>query len=111
MSNLNTKTVERQGASATPYTERYPKVVGGVCEFCGVMDGNYRAEDQYKLCTHYQGMQLRCSYCDASKDPDEVVGHASLNIAGHPDNPDKLIVWCDSFKCSEKHLQRFDNAR
>ncbi len=111
MSNPNTKTIERQSSSGAPVTERFPKVIGGVCESCGVIDGAYRAEEQYKLCRHYQGMQLRCSYCDPSKDPDEVIAHAELKVAAHPDNPDKLIVWCDSFRCSEKHLERFDTSR
>lgn len=102
--------VERQGTRSEPYTERFPRVIGGVCEFCGVKDPNVRSEDQYKLCSHYAGMQLRCSYCDESKNPDDVIGHAELKIAAHPDNPNTLIVWCDSYTCSQKHEQRFRRA-
>lgn len=104
-------TIERQGSRSEPFTRYYPQVRGGVCEHCGVLDKNVPSEFQYKLCPHFRGMQLQCSYCDASKNPDEVIGHGTLNIHSHPDNPDKLVVVCDSFTCSEKHLARFQKAR
>lgn len=110
MAPVRQKTIERQGARSEPYTRRLPQVRGGVCEFCGVLDPNVSAEHQYKLCPHYRGMQLRCSYCDETKNPDDVVGHATLNVAEHPDNPDKLIVWCDSYNCSKAHIERFDRT-
>lgn len=99
--------IERQGSRTEPVTLRMPQVRGGICEFCGVMDKNYPSEQQYKLCPHFRGMQLRCSYCDETKDPEDVIGHSVLNIAGHPDNPNKLIVWCDSYNCSRAHEARF----
>lgn len=103
--------VERQGNRSEPYTRRHPQVRGGVCEYCGVIDGNYPSQHQYKLCPHYRGMQLRCSYCPENKDPDEVVTHAVLNVAEHPDNPNTLIVWCDSYECSRAHEARFKRAQ
>lgn len=102
------KTIERQGNSAASVTERYPEIRGGICEFCGVVDGNLPSEEQYKLCPHFRGLgQLRCSYCDETKDPDDIINHSVIKVAGHPDNPDKLVVWCDSYTCSGKHLKRF----
>lgn len=101
------KQVERLGDVSSPVTARYPQVRGGVCEYCGTMDGRQPSHMQYKLCPHYRGMQLRCTYCPASKDVDDVINHSTLNVAGHPNNPDQLVVWCDSFSCSEKHLKRF----
>jgi hypothetical protein len=103
--------VERQGAKSEPYTRRFPQVRGGVCEFCGVLDPNVPSQFQYKLCGHYRGMQLRCSYCPENKDPDEINYHSNLNIASHPDNPNTLIVWCDSFNCSDAHLKRFQRVK
>ena len=101
-------TIERQGGRTVPVTRRWPQVRGGICEFCGIMDKNVRSEDQYKLCPHFREIgQLRCSYCDESKNPDDVIYHSVLNIAAHPDNPDKLIVWCNSYECSRKHEKRF----
>lgn len=103
-----TPQIERQGSRTVPVTRRWPQVRGGVCEFCGVLDKNVPSEHQYKLCPHFREIgQLRCSYCDESKNPDDIIYHGVLNVAAHPDNPDKLIVWCNSYECSRKHEQRF----
>jgi hypothetical protein len=99
--------VERQGDISSSYTRRFPEVRGGICEYCGVLDGNQPSEYQYKLCPHYRGMQLRCTYCPAEKNPDDVINHTVLKIAEHPDNPNRLVVWCDSYECSKKHIERF----
>ena len=101
------KTIERQGDVSAPYSIRYPQVRGGICEYCGVIDPSQPSQYQYKLCPHYRGMQLRCTYCPQTKDSDDVIYHADMNIAEHPDNPDKLVVWCNSYDCSKKHLERF----
>ena len=103
--------VERQGDYSMPYTRRFPQIRGGICEYCGVIDGNQPSQFQYKLCAHYRGLQLRCSYCPASKDADDVINHANVNVAEHPDNPDSLVVWCDSYECSRSHEKRFNQAR
>ena len=101
------KMIERQGNVSAPYSRRFPQVRGGVCEFCGVLDPNVPSQHQYKLCSHYRGMQLRCTYCPEAKDADDIIYHSTMNIAEHPDNPDKLVVWCNSYECSKKHLERF----
>lgn len=101
------KTLERQGDATSQYSVRWPQVRGGVCEFCGVLDPNQSSQYQYKLCNHYRGLQLRCTYCPQTKDSDDVIYHADLNVAEHPDNPDKLVVWCNSYDCSRKHEERF----
>src|SRR3990167_5410111 len=94
------KTLERQGDVSAPYSKRYPQVRGGICEYCGVIDANQPSQYQYKLCPHYRGMQLRCTYCPQDKDSDDVIYHADLNIAEHPDDPNTIIAWCDSYDCS-----------
>lgn len=99
--------MERQGDYSSAFSRRFPEVRGGVCEYCGVIDGNFPSEEQYKRCEHYKGMQLRCTYCPSHKNPDDVINHTVLRIAEHPDIPGKLIVWCDSFDCSRAHEQRF----
>ena len=105
-----TKKIERQGNKAEPYTQYWPQVRGGICEFCGVLDQKIPSEQQYKLCPHFRGMELRCSYCDESKNPDDVIYHGVLNIHGHPNDPSTLVVVCDSFTCSQKHIERFKRA-
>lgn len=102
--------VERTGESSSPTSFRYPQVRGGICEFCGVIDGNQPSQYQYKLCPHYRGLQLRCTYCPPAKDPDDVIYHANLNVASHPDDNSKLVVWCDSYDCSRAHEKRFNRA-
>lgn len=105
------KTIERQGAKGVPYVHRYPEVRSGICEFCGVIDPTLPSTEQYKLCPHYKGMgEVRCSYCDESKDPQEVMYKAVLNVYDHPDNPDKLVVVCDNFTCVQKHEARFKTS-
>lgn len=99
--------IERQGMSSEPFVRRMPEVRGGVCEFCGVIDPNVDSHNQYKLCEHFRGMQLRCSYCPAEKDPDEIIKRSNVNVAEHPDKPGTLVVWCDSYECSGKHIARF----
>lgn len=99
--------IERQGLRSEPHTYRFPEVRGGICEYCGVMDGNVDSQNQYKLCPHFRGMQLMCSYCPSTKNPDEVIKRSTLNIHRHPQNPETLVVVCDSFECSDKHIKRF----
>jgi alkyl hydroperoxide reductase subunit AhpC len=106
MSAIN-KQIERKGANTEPLVHFYPEVRGGTCEYCGIMDKNAEAVDQYKLCQHYRGKQLRCSYCPPSINPDEVIRRSVLKIMDSPDNANELIVLCDSFQCSDAHLRRF----
>jgi hypothetical protein len=107
---IRQKKIERQGEQAVPFVHRMPEVRGGTCEWCGVMDPNLPSEYQYKLCPHFRGLQLRCSYCDETKNPDDIIGHSILNIYEHPDNPDKLVVVCNSYDCTRKHRARFSTS-
>uniref|UniRef100_A0A6M3Y4E9 Uncharacterized protein n=1 Tax=viral metagenome TaxID=1070528 RepID=A0A6M3Y4E9_9ZZZZ len=104
--------VERQGGLSVPYVGKLPTVRGGVCDCCGTLDGRFPPEQQYKLCEHYRGIQLRCSYCDETKVPDDVIGHAVMNIYEHPTDRDAegkptLVVVCNSFNCTSAHEKRF----
>lgn len=102
--------VERSGNVSAQYSTRWPQIRGGTCEFCGVMDSNAPAQFQYKLCPHFRGMTARCTYCPENKDPDEIVAHAYMNVATHPENPNVVIMWCNSYACSDAHLKRFNKA-
>lgn len=110
MANANTKRIERQGLRTEPFTHRHPQVRGGICEFCGVIDPNVDSKDQYKMCPHYRGMQLKCSYCPDNKDPDDIIYHSNLSIADSPNDPGSLVVWCDSYECSRAHESRFKRS-
>lgn len=99
--------VERLGGLSSGVTREYPEVRGGICSYCGVIDGNYASEYQYKLCNHYRGLQLACSYCPATKDVDQVITHSVLRVLEHPDKPGTLIVHCNAYECLKKHEERW----
>lgn len=103
---------ERRGGATVAYTRRHPEVRGGQCEWCGTLDSNQEARFQYKLCPHFKGMTLECSYCDPTKDPEEVIKSSILNIYDHPTDKDAqgrptLVVACNSYECITKHRERF----
>lgn len=99
-----------RGVSSEPTSRRFPQVRGGQCEFCGTIDKDLPGDQQYKLCTHYRGMDLKCVYCPQAKDQDEVVRNSTLNVAEDPYHPGELIVWCGAFECVKKHETRFRRA-
>ena len=99
-----------RGTTSSPLSRVYPKVLGGQCEFCGTLDPHQPGQYQYKLCEHYRGMDLKCVYCPAHKDQDEVVRNSTLNVREHPYRPGELVVWCGSFECSNKHLETFKQS-
>jgi hypothetical protein len=102
------KRIERQGSVSVPYTTAYPQIRGGVCEHCGVIDNLQPSEVQYRLCPHFRDMgEIQCSYCPEGRDPVDVIKKHAINVHGHPDKPDTVVVVCSSYECSEKHLARF----
>lgn len=103
--------LERLGSLGAPVTRRRPQVIGGICEFCGVMDNNQLSVDQYKLCSHFKDVgELRCSYCPESVDPIEVIRKAKINTYENPDRPGVWIAVCDSYNCVTAHQKRFNRA-
>lgn len=88
-------------------TRVYPKVRGGICDKCGVLDPNADSQDQYKLCEHFRGLSLECNYCDPTKDQREVTRISVLYVYDHATQRDELgrpalAVVCDSFTCTSK---------
>lgn len=102
--------IERVGGQLSGVTYEFPEVRGGVCTYCGVMNPNLPSTQQYKLCRHYAGKQLACSYCPQGKNADDVIEHSTLRVLLHPRDNRKLIVHCDSFNCLEKHKQEWQLA-
>lgn len=100
--------VKRTGFAGAPMTTMWPEIRGGTCEACGTLDKNTPAQYQYKLCGHYRGMQAMCTFCPAEKDPDEIIYHSNLKVATDPENPNQLIMWCNSTACSDALLKRFN---
>lgn len=100
----------RQEGRMGARTRVYPRVIGGICERCGVLNSNADSQDQYKLCEHYRGMTLECNFCDPTKDQREVTRISRLYVYDHQTQKDEygrpaLAVVCDSFTCTAKHRQ------
>lgn len=106
------KYIERQGSISVPYTKHYPEIRCGVCEYCGIKDPNQPSWVQYQLCDHFRDIgPIRCSYCDETKNPDEVIISSTINVHEHPQDPNKLVVVCNSYDCSQKHIARFQLSK
>lgn len=103
--------LEREGVETVPMSRRFPQIRAGQCEYCGVMDPQYPAHLQYKLCPHYRGMEAKCVYCPRDKDQVEVVRISTLNVAEHPYQPGTLLMWCNATECAGKHIKRFQISR
>lgn len=105
------KVFERRGISKEPAVRHYPQVIGGVCEYHGVIDSTRPSTEQFRLCPndgkHPRWTDIRCSYCDETKDPMDVLYHSYMNITDSPDNPNEIIAVCNSYTCSQKHQARF----
>lgn len=110
----NQMQVERVGNMSSGVTAYFPEVRGGICEYCGVVDGNVDPKEtgiqQYQLCQHYRGLVLRCSYCPENSDALEVAQHSVLRVLQHPDKPNKLLVHCNSVDCLKSHERRWKVA-
>lgn len=103
---------ERIEGVMAQYTRVYPKIYGGICEKCGVLDKDAPSTHQYKLCEHYRGMELNCSYCDPTKDSTEVTRISKLYVYDHPYKKDSygrpvLGVVCDSYNCQAQFNEEF----
>lgn len=86
-------------------TRKYPYVIGGVCEWCGILNPDDESYNQYKFCPHYRGMTLECNYCDPTKNMQEVTRISKLYVFDHKsqmgaDGLPALAVVCDSFSCN-----------
>lgn len=103
--------LERQGAKSVPLTRMLPRVIGGVCEFCGVVNPGALSQEQYLFCPHFKGIgELRCSYCPETADPVEVIRKSNIKVHEHPDRPGTWIAVCDSYTCAKAHTERFENS-
>jgi hypothetical protein len=105
---------ERQEGTTALVTRVYPKIYGGLCEKCGVIDPNAPSTYQYRLCEHYRDLPqgLTCSYCEPTKSQEEVTRISKLYVYDHPYKKDGygrpiLGCVCDSFLCQNKFNLEF----
>lgn len=99
--------INAAGAQNELQTRSFPTVKGGICDYCGVIDPNYPGQVQYKLCPHYKGMNLRCSFCKESADHDDVVRMSAMLVKEDPYRPGTLVTLCGSFECTRKFKQKY----
>ena len=102
--NVSNRETARKAGIIGFTTRVYPRIYGGLCEKCGVLDKNMDAIYQYKLCEHYRGLSIECNYCDPTKDQNEVTRISQLYVYDHPTMRDSkgqpmLGAVCDSFIC------------
>lgn len=100
--------ISQPGESNVPFSRQFPEVRGGVCAFCGVIDKNYPGDQQYKLCPHYKGMNLKCTFCKESEDHEQVVRMAKMLVMEDPYLPGNLITHCGKYECQVKFEKRFN---
>lgn len=107
---------ERREGRVALYSRYYPRISGGICEKCGVVDDKQPSIYQYKLCEHFRpllgGNNLECSYCDSSKDPSEVMRVSNIFVYDHPYKKDSigrpvLGAVCDSYNCKTRYNEEF----
>lgn len=108
---LRTFRVERRVESGFPEAQKLPRIIGGICEFCGVIDNTKPSYLQYTLCEHYAGVGMRCTYCPPEADLEDVITHREFKIFEFPIGSGSLVVVCDDIRCVDKHIKRFQTGR
>lgn len=109
------RTVERGPIAA----KKLPRILSGVCEFCGpglydqrtspmtlVDNWTVDPDTQIGRCDHYRGVRIQCSYCPLSADWKENILRRPHYVFESPWTPGSLIVCCDDMNCRAKHTNR-----
>ncbi len=99
--------LSRPGESNGISARFFPRIKGGVCESCGVIDPNYPGNMQYKLCPHYKGMEMKCAFCKQAADHDDVVRMSDILVHEDPYLPGNLVTLCGSYECTKKYEQKY----
>jgi len=102
--------------------ESLPFIKTGTCEFCGAAEYDHSSpqkpvklltvdpETQIGRCQHYNGVQIRCSYCPANADWAGNIKHRNHKVFKHPYEPNKLVVVCSDMSCADKNARRFNQT-
>lgn len=108
--DLRDMKLTKPGEANVLQSRRFPTIYGGVCEACGVIDPNYPGEEQYKLCPHYKGRDMKCVFCKESADHDEVIRMSTLLVKEDPYAPGHLVTLCGSYECTRKFEAKYHIA-
>jgi len=104
---LESMTLTRPGEANVPHSRIFPRIKGGTCEECGVIDPNYPGSVQYKFCKHYKGRDMRCVFCKDTADHEDVVRMSDMKVFEDPYNPGTLVTLCGSYECTRKFEQKY----
>lgn len=105
-----------------------PKIIGGICEHCGVpVNGewvfdkylrSWRAAkvtdspDKIVKCKHYHKVNLMCSYCRSGVTLEtDLAKKRTVHVYSLPEKPNVLITCCDDYNCIVAHEKRFKIRR
>lgn len=97
----------RPGESSELLARSFPNIKGGVCDYCGVIDKNVPGHLQYKLCPHYQGMEMKCTFCKETADHTDVIRMSDLIVKEDPYAPGNLVTLCQGYECTRKFRQKY----
>lgn len=96
------------GQSGNVRARIFPRIVGGTCEKCGVIDHNYPGSEQYKFCEHYQGRDIKCSFCKPNVDHADKVRMSDMYMFEDPYLPGNLVGLCRSYECTAKFEKQYN---
>lgn len=95
------------GESNELMVRTFPRIKGGVCEHCGVIDPNYPGNVQYKFCQHYKGRDMKCVFCKENADHADVVRLSDMKVFEDPYAPGHLVTLCGSYECTKKFRAKY----
>ena len=107
VTELKDMKLSRPGESSELYSRNFPRILGGTCEECGVIDNNYPGQVQYKFCKHYKGREMKCTFCKESADHDDIIRMSTLLVKEDPYAPGNLVTLCGSYDCTKKFETKY----
>ncbi len=107
MTSLQEMKLTKPGESNELVVRQFPWIKGGVCDYCGVIDPAYPGHQQYKLCQHYQGRDMKCVFCKETADHDDVIRMSQMKVIEDPYAPGHLATMCGSYECTKKFRAKY----
>ena len=93
-----TPKVQLKARPLTKTGKKFPAIVGGVCEHCGLLDTKVAPDQQYTICPHYNGLELFCTYCGRS----DIIKDRKMNVFEIDGQPGVYTIVCSDYACQDK---------
>jgi hypothetical protein len=78
-----------------PKFKKLPRIIGGICEFCGI---------PATKCEHYKDVNIMCSYCLRPITDKDILGR-ELHVIQLGDTD--IEMCCDDYKCRQKFNAKY----